>query len=162
MSHNKTEFLDKYDEITTDSKKGANQDQFVAIMRSIETELPVSTIQLYFKGIDVDGSKSVSREEFEEFVTKYLENDMLYSVKLLFRAFDEDRSGNIEADEFRQIAECAGKQMTEEEAKNYITENAANKKSLKFAEVYKSITGKTIAADFDPYDGKRSKCCLIF
>ena len=157
-------FEKKFDDL--DNKKDGKMDknEFHALYNELEgKECTQEESDVMFNGIDIDGSGEVSKEEFMDFVKAIVNNDEMYTYKLIFRAFDKDHSSALEADEVMAVAKYCGKEMTEDQANEFILKETGKKKGkITFSMLYKKLTGKEIAADFDPYDGKlKSGCCLL-
>lgn len=157
-------FLAKFDEKDS-KKKGAIK---IAEFKSLFPEImggdtSAETAEMYFKGIDIDNSGTVSRQEFSDFVTAALNKDQNYIIKMAFRSFDTDRSKNLDSKEVKAIAKYVGRDMTDDEVSKAMESITGKKKGkLTYAQVVKMITGKEIDAKTDPYDGKlKSKCCLL-
>ncbi|OHS93640.1 EF hand family protein [Tritrichomonas foetus] len=157
-------FLAKFDEQDT-KKKGvlelaAFKKLFPEVMGG---EFNEETAEMYFRGIDIDNSKSVSRQEFSDFVKAALDKDATYTIKMAFRSFDKDRSKNLDAKEVKAIAGYVGRDMTDEEVAAAMEKlTGKSKGTLTYPQVVKMITGKDIDKDADPYDGKlKSSCCLL-
>jgi Ca2+-binding EF-hand superfamily protein len=122
-----------------------------------------ATADLYFRGIDVDDSKSISKAEFEDFVRAIVSKNQVYPVKLLFRAFDADRSVTLDAKEVKAMSKYTGKELTDEEIAAALERMTGRRNGpLTYPQVVKILTGKNIDTKADPYDGKlQSKCCLL-
>jgi Ca2+-binding EF-hand superfamily protein len=156
-------FLAKFDAADTKKKGEIEFAAFKPLIGELLGKDDATTAQLYFDGIDIDGSKKIGRDEFKAFVAAALKKDTDYTIKLVFRAFDKDRSRNLDAKEVKQIGEYIGRPMTDEEVGAGI-ERIAGKKDAKltYAQVVKLLTNKDIDPNTDPYDGKlKSKCCLL-
>ena len=157
-------FLAKFDEIDTKKKGVLDLAQFKKLFPEVMGgELTDDTAEMYFRGIDIDNSKTVSRQEFGEFVKAALDRDSLYTIKLAFRSFDKDRSKSLDAAEVKGIATYVGRDMTDEEVAAAMEKlTGKSKGKLTYPQVVKMITGKDIDKDADPYDGKlKSSCCLL-
>jgi Ca2+-binding EF-hand superfamily protein len=156
-------FLAKFDAADTKKKGEIDFAAFKPLIGELLGKDDEKTAQLYFDGIDIDGSKKVGKEEFKAFVTAALAKDTDYTIKLVFRAFDKDRSRSLDAKEVKQIGEYVGRPMSDEDVAAGI-ERIAGKKDAKlnYAQVVKLLTNKDIDAKTDPYDGKlKSGCCLL-
>jgi Ca2+-binding EF-hand superfamily protein len=84
-------------------------------------------------------------------------------LKLIFRAFDKDRSRSLSADEIKQIGQYTGNPKTDAEVKQAILKHTGKGDGqLTFAQATRLLTGATIPADADPYEGKlKSGSCLL-
>jgi Ca2+-binding EF-hand superfamily protein len=156
-------FLAKFDAADTKKKGEIDFAAFKPLIGELLGKDDATTAQLYFDGIDIDGSKKVGKDEFKAFVVAALTKDTDYTIKLVFRAFDKDRSRNLDATEVKKIGEYVGKPLSDDEVAAGI-ERIAGKKNAKltYAQVVKLLTDKDIPADTDPYDGKlKSGCCLL-
>jgi Ca2+-binding EF-hand superfamily protein len=120
--------------------------------------------ELYFRGIDIDNSKSIDREEFKDFVAASLNRDSVYALKMVFRAFDTDRSRSLDASEIKSIARQTHSGATDADIDVGLLKMTGKRNgTLKFSQVVKLLTGQEVDPDTDPYDGKlkNSGCCLI-
>jgi Ca2+-binding EF-hand superfamily protein len=156
-------FLAKFDAADTKKKGEIDFAAFKPLIRELLGKDDEKTAQLYFDGIDIDGSKRVGRPEFKAFIAAALTKDADYTIKLVFRAFDKDRSRTLDAIEVKQIGEYVGWTMTDAEVSTGI-ERIAGKKDAKltYAQVVKLLTNKDIDPNTDPYNGRlKSKCCLL-
>lgn len=157
-------FEKKFDEL--DNKKDGlmKPEEFFYLYKELEgKECTREESDVMFRGIDIDGSGEVSKEEYMDLVKAIVNDDKMYIYKLVFRAFDKDRSRSLEKDEVMDAAKYMGKEMTKEEAEEFITKKTGKKNGkITFAMLYNLITGKTLPDDFDAYDGKlKSGCCLL-
>jgi Ca2+-binding EF-hand superfamily protein len=156
-------FLEKFDAADTKQKGEIDFAAFRPLIGELIGNDDATMAQRYFDGIDIDGSKTISKEEFKAFLVATLTTDTDYTIKLVFRAFDTDRSRNLDANEIKQIGDYIGRPMTDEEVTTAI-ERIAGKKNAKltYAQIVKLLTNKDIDPNTDPYDGKlKSKCCLL-
>jgi Ca2+-binding EF-hand superfamily protein len=156
-----TEFLQPFDE--ADTRKAGTLD-FYALRNLIEEVLgdrDEEMAQMYFKGIDMDGRKTITRGEFKDFINAALNGDKVYMVKLLFRAFDEDRNRALGKCQLKSMSKYFGKELRDAEIDHLLKEMKGG--PLNFAQVVKVLTGEPIDPITDPYDGrlKKSSCCLL-
>lgn len=121
-------------------------------------------MRFIYEGMDVDGSNDVSEDEICDCFAAMKENNFKWMCKMLFRGADKDNSRKVSIAEIKDCVSMCGKQFSEEEfVQRCKIEIGKEAKELTFAQFYKVITGDTIPADTDPYDGKlkKSKCCLL-
>jgi Ca2+-binding EF-hand superfamily protein len=157
-------YLVKFDTADTAKKGKIGLAAFTPLIGELIGSQDPKKAELYFRGIDIDGSNEVSREEFEDFVKGVLRKDPKYIIKLIFRAFDKDRSSTLQLGEIKEIGEFVGHPLDDATVKAKIKEITGKEGSaLTFAQVVKLLTGETIKEDTDPYDGKlkKSGCCLL-
>jgi Ca2+-binding EF-hand superfamily protein len=157
-------FLTKFDAADKKKKGVLDFSGFKGLFAEALNNNDEATAQLYFNGIDIDGSKEVSRDEFKDFVVAALNGDKVYTLKLVFRAFDKDRSRALDATEVKHIGKYVGADLTDEELAAGILKLTGKKNgALSYAQVVKLLTGQDIDAATDPYDGKlkKSGCCLL-
>jgi Ca2+-binding EF-hand superfamily protein len=156
-------FLAEFDKIDRKRKKELPLSDFKVLFQKIAPDQDGALAGLYFRGIDIDDSRSVSREEFERFARAILSKDEDYTLRMAFRAFDRDRSRTLSWEEVRDIGKCAGRQLMEEAIVAEI-ERITGKKTgaLTYAQTVKLCMGRDIPPDTDPYEGQLpSKCCLL-
>jgi Ca2+-binding EF-hand superfamily protein len=157
-------FLAKFDEADTKKKGELDFAGFKVLFAEVMNNNDEATAQLYFNGIDIDGSKAVSRDEFKAFVKAALTGDKVYTLKLVFRAFDKDRSRALDAKEVKEVGKYVGANLTDDEVEAGLLKLTGKKNgALNYAQVVKLLTNQDIDAATDPYDGKlkKSGCCLI-
>lgn len=157
-------FMEKFDEVDEKKKGSLDKTQFTTLFKQVMGgEVTDEMAEIYFNGIDIDGSKSIGRDEFEAFVKAALEKDQEYTIKMAFRAFDKDRSKSLDCKEVQSIAKYCGKEMSDDEVKAAMKKQTGKESGkMTYAMIVKVITGKDIDAKADPYDGKlKSKCCLL-
>jgi Ca2+-binding EF-hand superfamily protein len=156
-------FLAKFDAADTAKKGKIDLARFKPLIAEVIGKDDDKTAEVYFRGLDVDNNKEVSRDEFKEFVTGALKKDKTYTIKLIFRAFDKDRSKSLQANEIKEIGEYIGHPLDDATIKAKIKEITQKEDgALTFAQVVKLLTGDDIKADTDPYDGRlKSRCCLL-
>jgi Ca2+-binding EF-hand superfamily protein len=157
-------FLTKFDEADTRKTGNLEFPAFKVLFSEVLGNPDESTAHLYFDGIDIDNSKSVSRDEFKDFVVAALKGDKVYTLKLVFRAFDKDRSQALDVAEVKAIGKYVGSQLTDQEVEAGMVRLTGKKNGvLSYAQVVKLLTGQDIEPTTDPYDGKlkKSGCCLI-
>ena len=122
-------------------------------------------MEFLYKGMDIDGSNSLSEDEICECFAALKENNFDWLMKILFRGADKDRSNKVSIAELKDVISMCGSSMNEEDFKNRCeVELGKEVKELTFAQFYKVITGKDIDPKTDPYDGKlkkKSGCCLL-
>ncbi|EAY10226.1 EF hand family protein [Trichomonas vaginalis G3] len=158
------QFEKKFDEMDTGKDGKMKAKEFNALYAELEgKECTQEESDVMFRGIDIDNSGTVTKEEFMDMVKAVVNNDDLYTYKLIFRAFDKDRSKALECKEVIAIHKYCGKEVTQEQVEKFMVEETGKKNGkITFAMLYKLLTGKKIAAETDPYDGKlKSKCCLL-
>jgi Ca2+-binding EF-hand superfamily protein len=150
-------FLEKFDAADPD-KNGVDRTEFTKLFKEVLGKDDAKAADLYFRGIDVNGDKTVSKEEFEAFVRAALTKDTDYSLKLVFRAFDQDRSNALDGKEVQQVAQYVGRKLSEQDVRAGIERITGDPNgSLNYAQVVQLITGKEVPADTDPYEGTNPK-----
>jgi Ca2+-binding EF-hand superfamily protein len=150
-------FLQKFDAADPDHN-GVDRTEFTKLFKEVLGKDDSASADIYFRGIDVNGDKTLSREEFEAFVRAALTKDTDYTLKLVFRAFDRDRSGALDAKEVQQVGLYVGRKLTDEQVRQGIERITGDgSSSLNYPQVVKLITGKDVPADSDPYDGTNPK-----
>jgi len=157
-------FEKKFDELDDGRDGTMKADEFFRLYKELEgKECPREESDVMFRGIDIDGSGEVSKAEFMDLVKAVVNKDQMYTYKLVFRAFDKDRSRALDANEVIDAAKYMGKDITKDDAETFLIKKTGKKDGkITFAMLYNLITEKTIADDFDPYDGKlKSGCCLL-
>jgi Ca2+-binding EF-hand superfamily protein len=157
-------FLNKFDVADTKKKGVLDFAGFKGLFAEVLNNNDEAAAQLYFDGIDIDGSKEVSRDEFKAFVVAALKGDKVYTLKLVFRAFDKDRSRALDAKEVKAVGKYVGADLTDDEVEAGLLKLTGKKTgALNYAQVVKLLTGQDIDAATDPYDGKlkKSGCCLL-
>jgi Ca2+-binding EF-hand superfamily protein len=157
-------FLAKFDAADLKKKGVLDFSGFKGLFAEVLNNQDEATAQLYFNGIDIDGSKQVSRDEFKDFVVAALKGDKVYTLKLIFRAFDKDRSRALDASEVKAVGKYVGAELTDDEIEAGMVRLTGEKKgALNYAQIVKLLTNQDIDAATDPYDGKlkKSGCCLL-
>jgi Ca2+-binding EF-hand superfamily protein len=157
-------FLAKFDAADAKKKGVLAFADFKVLFAEVLNNNDEATAQLYFDGIDIDGSKEVSRDEFKAFVVAALKGDKVYTLKLVFRAFDKDRSKALDAKEVKSVGKYVGAELTDDEIEAGMVKLTGKKNgALNYAQLVKLLTGQDIDANTDPYDGKlkKSGCCLL-
>ncbi|KAH0788458.1 EF hand family protein [Histomonas meleagridis] len=160
-------FLDKFDEADTKKKGALDQSQFKVLVSEVMAgRTDDETADMYFKGIDIDNSKTVSKEEFKDFVIAALTNDQEYILKMAFRSIDTDRSRSLDSKEIKKISKYLGQERTDEEIEDLLTQVIGKKSGkITYPQLVKILVGKEIdpkSKEADPYDGKlKSSCCNL-
>ncbi|KAH0794262.1 EF hand family protein [Histomonas meleagridis] len=160
-------FLQKFDEVDTKKKGSLDQAQFKTLVGEVMAgRTDEETSDMYFRGIDIDNSKSVSKDEFTDFVVAALTNDQEYIVKMAFRSIDVDRSRTLDSKEVKKIARYLGQEKTDEEIEDLMVQVTGKKSGkITYPQLVKMLTGKDIdpkSKEADPYDGKlKSGCCNL-
>jgi Ca2+-binding EF-hand superfamily protein len=140
-------FLEKFDAADPDHN-GVDRTEFTKLFKDVLGKDDPASADIYFRGIDVNGDKSLSREEFEAFVSAALTKDTNYTLKLVFRAFDRDRSSALDAKEVQQVGLYVGRKLTDDQVRQAIERITGDANgSLNYAQVVKLITGKDVPAD---------------
>ena len=160
-------FLAKFDELDTKKKGALDQAQFKTLVGEVMAgRTDEETSDMYFKGIDIDNSKTVSKDEFKKFVIAALTNDQEYIVKMAFRSIDADRSRTLDSKEVKKISKYLGQEKTDEEIEEQMMQiTGKNSGKITYPQLVKILTGKEIdpkSKEADPYDGKlKSGCCNL-
>lgn len=158
-------FARKFDEMDQDKDGKMKPREFHNLYCELEgRECHMSESEVMFRGIDINGSGTVTKDEFLDLVRAIINDDRLYTYKLIFRAFDKNRSGALEVHEVVDIFKYCGKTEATIADGEAAMERATGKKKGKmtFAMLYRELSGRDIDKDTDPYDGKLgSQCCLI-
>lgn len=147
-------FMAKFDAADEQKKGSLDKTQFAAVLKQL-MDASDETVELYFHGLDVCNNNTVSRDEFESFVKACLTRDPEYTFKLGFRGFDKNRSRTLGVSEILALAKYTGSELTEEEARLCLKRTTGKEDGeMTYAMLVKILTGKEVADDADPYDGK--------
>ena len=140
-----------------------DQDPDGDVQEGDEYDADRKQMEFLYKGMDIDGSNSLSEDEICECFAALKENNFKWLMKILFRGADKDRSRKVSIAELKDVVSMCGSNLSEEDFKNRcVVELGKETKELTFAQFYKVITGDEIDPKTDPYDGKlKSKCCLL-
>jgi Ca2+-binding EF-hand superfamily protein len=173
----------KFEEADANSSGKLGLSEFLVFFPDIIPGIDEEGAKRYFRGIDVDGSGTVSRDEFLAFVKAALTKDKVYTLKLVFRSFDQNRNGILEPAEIKEIGRYVGTELDEQQIEDKIQEVAGESATgLTFKQVAKVLLGVDIpdtepvdekseqiapeaeaapAAAPKPEEQKKSGCCLL-
>lgn len=147
-------FMAKFDAADEQKKGSLDKPQFATLLKDL-MDASDETVEVYFHGLAVCNNNAVSRDEFESFIKAALTKDPEYTLKLGFRGFDKNRSRTLGVSEILALTKYVGHMLTEEEARLCL-KRATGKEDgeMTYAMLVKAITGKEVADNADPYDGK--------
>jgi len=140
-------------------------------------KIDVSPLQLrmLFDGMDIDGSRRVSRQKIIECFTAMKQIDVLKLAKMAFRSLDKNRSNKVTLLELKVALlatdplSVGDKEFTLRDFEDRCVVEFGKRviqplRGLEFWEFYKIISGEEIGHMTCPYDGKkpmRCGCCLL-
>ena len=154
--------------------------EFEKLVSNIEGKAETITdTKALYKGVDRDGSDSVTKIEFISLAKAILTKDKVQLTKTYFRAYDVNKSSTLEPSEVVKLYAQLGKEVTEEEATEICNTNGTDGK-LTYRQLYKNLYNEDLpdGENDDPYaaepeeqaaeaianaktDDKSSKCCLL-
>jgi Ca2+-binding EF-hand superfamily protein len=89
-----------------DGDENVDEKEFTALAVDLGVAMKGNnSASVYFKQIDTDNSKTISRQEFIEWFMNYLKSvaELIASSKEAFERYDSDGSGTLEKKEFKQL-----------------------------------------------------------